>query len=279
MINTTILCLSAVFLTKSPFSIVHLTGINSFSVDKSLFSRSLQNLFYFNINQGNALFSNTIFNDILGCTILAESAYDAKDVIIKKRFSPNVISADYYSFESCLFQNCRSFKNNGGAICIKVPSDIDLTVDISLEFSSFYKCYTQSGFGGAIYLYHFGDASILETCFLECYANESSSDRITEGSTIYINHRAFTERTRLRGSSIFSCPSDPNYCHKCDSVFKVCSGKTDSSHCNFTNNYIEIGSSAISFIEQARNEIEYSQFINCTGENTFFILGQNDEFF
>ena len=275
MINTTILSLSAVFLTKSPFSIVHLTSINSFYVDKSLFSKSFQSVFYFNINQGNVLFSNTLFKNILDCAILS----DFKDKIINQRFSPNVNSARYYTFESCLFQNCISNKYNGSAICITVPKNSNFDVDISFEFSSFYKCRTQNGFGGAIYLYHFGDVSILETCFLECYASESSSDNNVEGSTVYINHRTSTERTRLRACSINSCPSDPLLCHKCDSIIKIFFGKISSVHSNFTNNCIEFGSSGISLSEQIIINIDLSQFMNCTGENTIFIIGENDNAF
>ena len=279
MLNSTILGLSTILLAGSPFSMAPGAGVRSFSVDKSLFSRSLHNLFYFNIFSGNAKFSKTTFDSIVGGAIRVDSAYDAKDQFIEKRYAPNIMPANYYSFESCMFRNCHCTgeKMNGGAVSITVPSGKEFDVDISFEFSSFYNCYAAGGQGGALYGSRIGDVSILETCFSYCFTREQSTTGDTGmGTAVYIHHRASTERTRARGSSYDKCPPQAAMFPNTETVFYVMMGKVDFDHSNFTDNVVETGSSAICLAEQVYCNIDFTTCRNCIGESTVHIIGQTD---
>ncbi|KAK8886914.1 hypothetical protein M9Y10_037947 [Tritrichomonas musculus] len=279
MLNSTILGLSTILLAGSPFSMAPVSGSRTFSVDKSLFTRSIHNLFYFNIFTGNAKFSKTTFDNIIGGAIRVDSAYDAKDQVIEKRYAPNIMSQNFYSFESCMFRNCHisGEKFNGGAVSINVPAGKDFDVDISFEFSSFYNCYAAGGQGGALYGYRIGDVSLLETCFSMCFTREQSSTGDTgTGTAVYLHHRASTERTKSRGSSYDRCPPQAAMYPNTESVFYVMMGKVDFDHSNFTNNVVEQGSSAICLVEQKYCNIDFTSCINCIGENTIHIVGQTD---
>lgn len=279
MLNSTILGLSTILLAGSPFSMAPVAGSRSLSVDKSIFSRSLHTLFYFNIFAGDAKFSKTTFDNIIGGAIRVDSAYDAKDQVIEKRFKPNIMSQNYYSFESCMFRNCHCSgeKDNGGAVSINVPASQEFDVDLSFEFSSFYNCYAAGGQGGALYGFRIGDVSILETCFSYCFTRESSSTHDTgTGQAVYLHHRASTERTKARGSSYDKCPQQAAMFPNTETVFYVMMGKVDFDHSNFTNNVVETGSSAICLVEQVYCNIDYTTCDNCVGESTIHIIGQTD---
>ncbi|OHS95012.1 hypothetical protein TRFO_10714 [Tritrichomonas foetus] len=278
MLNSTIVGLSAILLASNPFSLAQTTGRRMFNVDRSIFSKSLHNVFYFNTFLGSAKFSKATFDNIIGGAIKVES-YDAKDQVIEKRFSPNIMSQNYYSFESCMFRKCFTTgeKSNGGAISINVNPGIDYDVDLSLEFSSFYNCYVAGGQGGAIYGFRIGDVDIKETCFQQCTTREKSETEDTgSGTACYIWHRANTERCRLRGSSFDRCPETGVMNPNTETVFFVLMGRADSDDCNFTNNFIEKVASAIAFTEQHSCDVDFTSFINCSGECTIFLSGQTD---
>lgn len=279
MINLTIVKLSAIFLAGSPFSFSPSIGVHSFSIDDSFFSRSLHSLLYFNIFSGKTQITKTIFNNIIGGSIRVESAYEVKDQVILKRFSPNIMEGNYYIFESCMFRNCHCTgeKLNGGAVNINVPSLKEFEVDLSFEFCSFYNCYSAGGYGGAVYGFHIGDVSILETCFNTCFTRESSlTGNIGIGTAVYISHLTSTGRTRGRFSSYTECPKEAAKFPNTEDVFHVSSGKVDLTHSNFSNNVVEFGSSAIHLNEQAYCIIAFTTCRECIGESTISIVGMND---
>ena len=280
MLNTTLLGLTTLLLANSPFSLSQSSQYRNFQVDKSVFSKSLQNLFYFNAFAGKALFRKTTFDNILGGAIRVDSiSYDAKDLEINERFAPNIMSQNFYAFESCMFRRCLASgeRVNGGAISITVPAGRDFDVDLSLEFSSFYACRCSGGQGGAIYGFRIGDVDIKETCFEECTTHEDSSTGDTGmGTAVYAWHRADTERSRARGSSFTKCPGTSYMNPNTETVFFILMGQADTDDTNFTQNFIEKEASAIAFLEQHICEVDYTSFINCTGECTVYFSGHDN---
>lgn len=278
MINSTILKLSIVFLSGSPFSYTPAAGVSSFSIDRSYFSKSLHTLFYFNIFSGEAQIAKTTFDNIIGGAIQVESDYYEKGIIIVKRFSPNIISSNTYTFEKCMFRNCycTGEKMNGGAVCANVAYSNNLDVDFTFKSSSFYNCRSQGGFGGAFYGYHICDVNILETCFNACFTRKVSGSIPGVGTAVYIDHITSTKRTKGRGSSYIECPKEAAGYPYTESVFFVSTGIINFDYSNFSNNVVEYGSSAICMFSYADNKISFTTCNKCVGEFTFLITGMNN---
>lgn len=272
MINSTILRLSTILLSNSPFSLSTISGYHIFSVEKSFFTRSINTLFYFNIFIGNATFSKTTFDSIIGGAIRVDLSYVLKYQIIENQFYVNATSQNYYFFENCNFHKCQvtGKQNNGGAISINVHIPTNIDIDTSFEFTSFYDCHSE-GKGGAIYLYKTGDVSILESCFLQCFT--SCSEEKGTGTVAYIHHRSSTERGKIRGSSFYGCPQSNDMHPNTDTVLYAYMGKSAFSSTNFTQNKVNHGSSALFILEQKVISIDFTSFINLTGENTIHFIG------
>lgn len=281
MLNTSILKLTLLNISLSPFSRTHFSSYCQFTVDRSFFSNSYNTLFYFHNLAGQNKFSKTIFHNILNRAILADGSidYSYNSTVITNRLSPLISSSCTFTFVNCMFRNCsiRGETVHGGAVSIHVsPSDL-YDVDLSFTKTSFYNCNTAGGHGGAIYGFRLGDLSLDRTCFNNCCTQESSATGDTGmGQACFIWHRTTSDHSKAIFSSLSACP-DSLAVRNTESVLSIFSGHVDIDDCNFTNNWVDKVASAICLTEQKLCNIYFTNCINCTGESTMHIGGFEDK--
>lgn len=268
MLNTSILALNAILLSKAPFSLAQSHQKRSLFVSNSHFSQALNGVFRFNHQLSQTAFRHSTFNKIIGQAIaLDTAAYKFIDSLISIRIDLNLTFSETVLVDSCMFSHCLAIqKQFGGALCISSQTPVGIGL-VNIQYCSFFGCVTSDGEGGAVFT-HVSSSHILYSCFFSCNTRtnvQNPEDNAGQAAYIMNDLGASAQSSLiLNGVSFVQCPGK-DVSHSTTVVYAAL-GNQDIDDCNFTDNYIQKASGGLHSDLSIHFNMKSVNFINNTGD-------------